>query len=62
MRTTRYDDDAAPGRTLAARLHKQALEMRHTIRCGHCRYHRGENRTYTSKHSDVRKRHIRWKN
>lgn len=51
-----YDDERAPSRTLAGRLRKAELESCGDIKCGYCRYHRGENRTHTSPHADVRKR------
>lgn len=50
------EDEVAPSRTLAARERKQELARSKTIRCGLCPYHRGENRTHTSPHADVRKR------
>lgn len=61
MRMARYEDEAAPSRYLAARIRKIELERNHEIHCGRCRYHRGENRTHTTRHSDVRKLHVKWK-
>lgn len=56
MRQQHEDDERAPSRTLAARLRKAELEACGDIKCSHCRYHRGENRTHHSPHADVKKR------
>ena len=47
--------DGAPGRQLASRLRKQALARAGKIKCAYCPPHRGENRTHTSPHANVRK-------